>query len=186
MRSKAAAANSSQFPFHVEPATSALEIVPPSPIPHDRPAEQLLLIRTLELVQSIHASQRAITEGLRDIKANLPLQRRPLSLRTQAIHVMVTATRRNGLCPCCQETPVCTEAGRLAGAEYDHYFARNQNRVTQTWLVCEQCNQDLINTDFKVEVRSSFESYQAAVRPMLNRQMAFPVMEKPAAGERAE
>jgi hypothetical protein len=95
---------------------------------------------------------------------------------------MVTATRRNGLCPCCQETRVCTDAGRLFGAEYDHYFARNQNRVTQTWLVCGPCNEALIGTDFKVAARSAFESCQAAVRPLLNRQMAFAVMTAP--GER--
>jgi hypothetical protein len=164
------------LPLQPEPAPT-LEIVPPPPLPADRPAEQLLLLRTLELVQSIHASQRHIAEGLRDIKANLPVQRKPLSPRTQAIHILTTATRRNGLCPCCQETPVCTESGRLPGAEYDHYFARNQNRATQTWLVCGPCNEALIGTDFKVAARSAFESYQAAVRPMLNRQMAFSVME---------
>jgi hypothetical protein len=173
------ATQSQQLPLQSSPPPS-LEIVPPSPLPADRPAEQLLLIRTLEIVrehvESIHAAQGHLAEGFRDIKANLPMQRRPLSPRTQAIHVTVTATRRNGLCPCCQETPVCTEAGRLPGAEYDHYFARNQNRVTQTWLVCGPCNEALIDSDFKIRARSAFESYQAAVRPMLNRQMAFPAM----------
>ena len=163
----------------------SLELVPPSPVPADRPAEQLLLIRTLELVQSIHATQRAITEGLREIKASLPVQRKPLSQRSQAIHVMVTATRRNGLCPCCQETQVCTESGRLDGAEFDHWYGRNMNRVTETWLICGRCNEGLNKADFKAAARSAFESYQAAVRPLLDRQMAFPAMSA-RAGEKSE
>ena len=161
-------------PEHASPLP---QIVPPSPLPPDRPAEQLLLIRTLELVQSIHATPRAITEGLREIKASLPVQRKPLSQRSQAIRVMVTATRRNGLCPCCQEkTQVCTESGRLNGAEFDHWYGRNMNRVTETWLICGRCNEGLNKADFKAAARSAFESYQAAVRPLLNRQMTFPAL----------
>ena len=50
---------------------------------------------------------------------------------------------------------------------------RNQNRVTQTWLVCAECNQRLLDTEFKSEARSAFESYQAALRPFLGgRQIA--------------
>ena len=160
------------------PETLPLELAPPpSEAPAgDRPAEQLLLIRTLELVQSIHASQKTLAEGLRDIKASLPIQRRPLSQRAQAIHIMVTSTRRNGLCPCCQETQVCTDSGRIEGAEYDHWYGRNMNRATETWLICGRCNEQLNKADFKASARSAFESYQAAVRPLLNRQMAFPAM----------
>lgn len=159
------------------PIQPSLELVPPSPENLDRPPEQLLLIRTLELVQSIHAMQRTITEGLRDIKASLPMQRRPLSKRTQSIHISATLLRRNALCPCCQETLVCNEAGRLTGAEYDHWYSRNKNRVTQTWLVCGPCNERLLDTDFKASARSAFESYQSALRPLLNRQVLLALSE---------
>ena len=154
---------------------SSLELVPPAAPDPDRPPEQLLLMRTLEIVrdrvESIHAAQRAITEGLRDLKASLPMQRKPLSKRAQQLHVLAVATRRNGLCPCCQETPVCNESGRLAGAEFDHWYSRNKNRVTQTWLVCGGCNALLVDTDFKATARSAFESYQQALRPLLSRQV---------------
>jgi hypothetical protein len=138
--------------------------------------EQLPLLRMLEIVrdrvESIHAGQRSMTTEIREIKANLPQQRKPLSPRTQEIHVRAVWSRRNGLCPCCQETPVCTAVDRLEGAEYDHWYTRNQNRVTQTWLVCGDCNRRMIDTDFKASARSAFESYQQALRPFMgNRQM---------------
>src|SRR6266852_4247013 len=159
-----------------EPTQPSLELVPPAPLSTaPREPEQLPLIRILEVVrdrvESIHAGQRTMVEELRDIKANLPKQRKPLSKRSQAIHIRVTAARRNGLCPCCQETAVCTDVERLPGAEYDHWYSRNQNRVTQTWLVCSDCNARLLDTDFKAGARSAFEAYQAAVRPLLSRQI---------------
>jgi hypothetical protein len=158
---------STEPPPSAEPAQSSLELVPPAAPNPDRPAEQLLLIRTLELVQSIHASQRTITEGLKDIKASLPVQRRPLPRRVQAIHIMVTAARRNGFCPCCAETKVCSDTERLPGAEFDHFFARNKTKIHETWLICEGCNRDLLNSDFKNAARSAFEAYQLAVKPFL-------------------
>jgi hypothetical protein len=142
--------------------------VPPDP---NRPAEQLLLLRTLEVVrervESLHATQRAVVEGLRDIKQSLPVQRRPLPRRVQAIHITVTAARRNGFCPCCAAVRVCTDTEKLAGAEFDHFFARNKTKVHETWLICESCNRDLLNSDFKNAARSAFEAYQLAVKPFL-------------------
>ena len=133
--------------------------------------EQIPLLRILEIVgdrvESIHASQRAVTAELREIKANLPAQRRPLSTRSQEIPVRATWARRNGFCPCSQVEPVFTESERLEGAEFDHWYSRKQNRVTQTWLVCHECSSRLIDTDFKATERSAFEAYQRALRPFM-------------------
>jgi hypothetical protein len=104
---------------------------------------------------------------LKDLRASLPMQRRPLSKWAMQIHVEVIASKRNGLCPCCEDVPVCTASGRLPGAEYDHWFARNRNRAEETWLVCAECNAHLNNTEFKASVRSMFESYQFALRRVL-------------------
>src|SRR5579872_1682602 len=154
------------------------ELVAPAPATSDHAPEQLPLIRMLEIVrdrvESIHASQHTIEQQLKNIAVSLPVQRKPLSRRSQELHIRVIAARRNGLCPCCQTTPVCTELGRMAGSEFDHWYSRNQNRVTQTWLVCAECNQKLLDTDFKSSARSSFESYQLALRPFQGgRQTAF-------------
>jgi hypothetical protein len=68
--------------------------------------------------------------------------------------------------------------GRLEGAEFDHWHTRNQARVTQTWLVCRDCNRHLNVTDFKAAARSAFESYQQALRPFLmNRQIPLGLSE---------
>jgi hypothetical protein len=138
--------------------------------------EQLSLIRMLEIVrdrvESLHAGQKAVQVELKEIRKKLPQQRRPLSAKRQEIHIRATWARRNGLCPCCQETPVCNAVSRLDGGEFDHWYSRAQNRVTQTWLVCRDCNQRLLDTDFKAAARSAFESYQMALRPFLgNRQI---------------
>jgi hypothetical protein len=160
------------------PVQTQLEILPAPDgpkAPHD--PEQLPLLTVLEIVKSIHAGQRTMVEELRLIKTSLPMQRKPLSRRTQAIHVHGTLTRRNGLCPCCSETPVCTDSGRLAGAEFDHFFARDKNKVSQVWLVCGGCNANLINTDFKASARSAFEAYQMALKPLLGRQVTMELTE---------
>ena len=156
-----------------EAARPELVTTPPA-APASGP-EQLPLIRMLEVVrdkvESIHAGQRAVAADLKDIKANLPMQRRPLSKRAQAVHIRAIWARRNGLCPCCQDTPVCTATGKLEGAESDHWYSRNQARVTQTWLVCSTCNRQLIDADFKATARSAFESYQQALRPFMGKQI---------------
>jgi hypothetical protein len=147
------------------------ELVTAAPAPSSGP-EQLPLLRMLEVVRErverIDAGQQTIAAQLKEISKNLPQQRRPLSRKAQDIHLRATWSRRNGLCPCCQAEPVCIDTGRLQGAEFDHWYSRNQNRVTQTWLVCRACNAALIDTDFKASARSAFESYQMALRPFLS------------------
>jgi hypothetical protein len=157
-----------------------LELVVPVECAPVREPEQLPLIRMLEVVRervdSLHAGQRVIAEQLKDLRESLPRQRRPLSARTQALHIQVTAARRNGLCPCCQQVQVCTATERLAGAEFDHWYGRNQARPTQTWLICATCNAALNDTEFKAAARSAFEAYQQALQPFMGgRQMALLV-----------
>jgi hypothetical protein len=93
----------------------------------------------------------------------LPIPRRALSDSTKALHVRVTLERRNGFCPCCQQVTVCTIDGRLAGAQFDHFYGRNRNAPDETWLVCERCNRELEMPPFKASARNAFYAYQAAV-----------------------
>jgi hypothetical protein len=163
-----------------EKSPAQLELVAAlaEPAPPRDPEQLPLLPVVLEIVRSIHAGQRSMAEELRAIKTSLPMQRKPLSRRTMAIHIHATLTRRNGLCPCCQETPVCDANGRLQGAEFDHFFARDKNRVGQVWLTCGACNRRLIDTDFKAAARSAFEAYQAALKPLLSKQLPMDLREK--------
>lgn len=135
-----------------------------------REPEQLPLLRMLEIVKervdSIHASQRTLQEQLRDIKTSLPMQRRPPTPRTVAIHVKATLLRRNGVCPACSEISVCDANGRLPGSEVDHFYARDKAKVQDVWIVCARCNDRLRDTDFHAAVTPAFLAYQAAVKLM--------------------
>ncbi len=157
-----------------EPA-SLLELIPPRAPTMTAPREPEQL--PLRLLTVISRGVESIQTELHEIRAALPAQRRPLSRRAQAIHIRVIATRRNGLCPCCQAVPVCTEAGKLPGAEFDHWYSRNQNRISQTWLTCHECNVRLVDSDFKAAARSAFEAYQQALRPFLSRQLPLGLSE---------
>lgn|SRR5215469_3979957 len=72
-------------------------------------------------VDAVQAGQRLVVAELRDFRMNLPTQRRPVSPPTEEIHVLATGKRRDGLCLCCQETPVVTATARLDGSEIDHW-----------------------------------------------------------------
>ena len=95
-------------------APAKLDVLPPGPTFTNCEPEQLplrLLAVISERVESLHAGQRAMSAEIREIRAGLPQQRRPSSSRPQALHIAVTAALRNGLCPCCQSTPVLHRVG---------------------------------------------------------------------------
>ena len=107
-----------------------LELVPGS-LPADDPLVRLR--RDLQFV-----SETVVT-----ILESLPVQRRPIPEWAKALHVRVTLARRNGFCPCCQQTQVCSADGRADGAEFDHFYGRHRNGPGETWLVCGDCNRRL-------------------------------------------
>lgn len=118
-------------------------------------------------IERMQRELRFVAETVTAILDNLPVQRRPPSDWTKAVHVRVTWLRRNGLCSCCQKEQVCGPEGKLPGAEFDHWYGRYRNRPEETWLVCAACNRRLERTEFKAAVRSSFEAYQGALQPFL-------------------
>jgi hypothetical protein len=109
----------------------------------------------------LSAATAAILDGL-------PVQRRALTDTTKVLHVRVTIARRNGYCSCCQRVRVCDVERRLPGAEFDHWYGRHRSGPDETWLVCGACNRELETTQFKSNVRSSFEAYQHALRGFLH------------------
>jgi predicted nucleic acid-binding Zn-ribbon protein len=139
------------------------------PLPFDRILTMITdrMDRHDAKLERLQSTQFTVCEQLRDLRLSLPMQRRPLSQWVQRIHVEVLNAKRGGLCPCCEETKVSNEDGRLPGAEYDHWYSRNRARAEETWLVCGGCNQRLNDTEFKASVRSAFESYQLALRRVL-------------------
>lgn len=159
--------------FPEEDGSVRPHLVPP-PAQHSFPFEHVISMFTSRL-DRLQSTQLALCEQVKDLRVSLPVQRRPLSRWAQQIHVEVVRAKRNGLCPCCQEMPICGVDGRLPGAEFDHWYARNRSRAEETWMVCSGCNQRLNDTEFKASVRSAFESYQLALRRAIQtRQTEFP------------
>ena len=115
-------------------------------------------------LESLRRDLRFVSENVSMILDNLPVQRRPLSDATKELHLRVTWLRRNGYCPCCQREWVVRDGERLPGTEFDHFFARHRNGPEETWLVCGDCNRRLEVVHYKTAVRSTFESYQQALR----------------------
>jgi hypothetical protein len=141
------------------------QLMPP-PVQQSFPFERLIA-GISDKLDRIHSTQLALCAQVKDVRVNLPVQRRPLSRWDQQIHIEVLNSKRGGLCPACESVRVCDENGRRPGAEYDHWFSRHRNRAEESWLVCEECNRRLNNTEFKSSVRSAFESYQLALGRVL-------------------
>jgi hypothetical protein len=138
------------------------QLVPP-PAQQSFPFQHVISMFSDEL-DRLHFTQLASCEQVKDLRVSLPMQRRPLSRWAQQLHVEVVRTKRNGPCPCCQETPIVNEHGRLPDLEFDHWYNRSRARAEETWAVCSRCNARLNDTEFKASVRSAFESYQLALR----------------------
>jgi len=115
----------------------------------------------------LHRDLQFVSDTVVTILDSLPVQRRPIPEWAKALHVRVALERRNGYCPCCQQTQVATEEGKAPGAEFDHWYGRHRNGPGETWLVCSECNRNLENTGFKNNARSAFEAYQDAVTKLL-------------------
>ena len=121
-----------------------------------------------ERLDRLHSGQNLLSAQVKDLRESLPVQRRPASHWTRAMHISVVQSKRNGFCPCCQKTRIVNEEGSLPCLQIDHWFARNRAYITETWAVCSDCNASLNNPDFKTAHRSAFESYQVAVRLALH------------------
>jgi hypothetical protein len=63
-------------------------------------------------------------------------------------------------------------ASTTTSTEFDHWYARNRARAEETWLVCGGCNSRLNDTEFKGAHRSEFESYQFALRRVIQSRQA--------------
>ncbi|MCB4825329.1 KilA-N domain-containing protein [Roseicella aerolata] len=88
------------------------------------------------------------------------------ALSQAAITRAVAAEPFGGRCPCCDNAPVLTEAGRpVAGAEFDHFFHRGLNRPEHGWLICADCHIELTRSGYLLRFSHMprFRAFQAAV-----------------------
>ena len=65
--------------------------------------------------------------------------------------------------------------GRLERLEFDHWVRRTQNGPQETWAVCDQCNSQFKDHDFKSSNQVLFAAYQK-FRESLQRAIAGPCL----------
>lgn len=88
-------------------------------------------------------------------------KRKDLSEKTKRLHLHVVRDRYNGSCPCCRKTLIVNSGGvKLAALQYDHWVSKTQPDVAKTWPVCDKCNADMRDGDFKPTKGNQFAAYQ--------------------------
>lgn len=87
-------------------------------------------------------------------------KRRDLTPATKRFHVDTVAAFFNNRCPCCQVSKVLDAGQNRINAHYDHWFSKGRNRPHETWLVCDECNQKLLNHEFRDRHQKAFDYYQ--------------------------
>lgn len=99
-------------------------------------------------------------------------RRRDLTSATKQQHIQTVSAYFGGKCPCCQNATVLDAGQNRINAHYDHWFAKGRNRAHETWLVCDTCNQSLLNHEFRDRHKTAFEYYQ-----MRREQRHFPLID---------
>lgn len=77
-------------------------------------------------------------------ETRLPDRRKPVSEAVRRNHVRFVLERRGGICPCCGSRRVVRPDGTEEEcAQIDHMGRVDENRASDTWLICQDCNQGL-------------------------------------------
>lgn len=139
--------------------------LPPDELTPLAPIDMNELLRRLALLER---NQRDILFLLRLLRHALRTHRVELSPETKRIHrAVIRMEPFNGLCPCCLETKVVAEDGRLIPpAEFDHFFGPVYSAPVHTWLICQPCHRALTNDRHLAwydRLITRFRPYQAAV-----------------------
>lgn len=138
-------------------------------------AEARDLITELQVTIDGQAAQLAA------LAANVP--RKEITQKTKDRHELVLK-RLNGYCPCCWHVLLIVD-GKLQGHEWDHFYARNRNKLHEVWAICETCHRKRsAATSASGERARLFHAYQELVDEKLARELAAD-REAKAAKERA-
>ena len=136
---------------------------PDGDTPSENPDQPDLLHR----LSIIEQNQRDILFLLRSLRLALHNVRVELSPETRRIHrEIIRLEPYNGLCPCCLQTKVVSDAGELIPpVEFDHFWGAVYNAPVHSWLICRACHQELNNDPHLTwyhRLRMRFRRYQAA------------------------
>jgi hypothetical protein len=133
----------------------------------DAPSEGADMQDLLRRLIILEQNQRDALFFLRSLRLALHNARVELSAETRRIHrEVIRMAPFNGLCPCCLETRVVSEAGELIPpVEFDHFWGPVYSAPVHSWLICRPCHQDLTNDRHLTwynRLTTRFRRYQAA------------------------
>jgi len=115
------------------------------------------------LIESkVETVKTEMISGFQEVNSRIDAieKRRELTIATKRCHIETVATYFSSKCPCCQNAIVLDAGQNRINAHYDHWFSKGRNRVHETWLVCDSCNQNLLNHEFRDKHKTTFEVYQ--------------------------
>jgi hypothetical protein len=116
---------------------------------------------TKHIVEAAHSD-------IMEIKNTQDFKRADVTGATLELHIRCLHVRRCGVCPCCETRAILDQRGvKTAEFTIDHWWSRNKNKPAETWPVCAECNQKLLEPKFKATRRSQFDSYQFALSKYL-------------------
>ncbi|MEM1224598.1 MAG: KilA-N domain-containing protein [Planctomycetota bacterium] len=116
------------------------------------------------VVERIESVDKKVDAGFSSINQRIDKleRRRQLSAATKRQHVDTVRDFYMGRCPCCETVQILDEsANRLENANFEHWEGPAKNQPHQTWIVCRDCNLELLNSHkFKLEMKVRFDSFQ--------------------------
>lgn len=125
-----------------------------------RAEERSEAARRAEETQSLVLAVKRIDETVAHLRRQG--QRRRQGFTPDAKAVLIKATEAMACrCPCCGDREVVRDGERIAGAEFDHFFANHIARADAGWLICQQCHRSLThNASLRTEKAVAFAVFQ--------------------------
>ena len=89
------------------------------------------------------------------------VNRKSLTARTMRQHIDTVADFFNCMCPCCSKRRVLSDSlTKLATAHWDHWYAPHRFGVQETWLVCQECNEEMKDHSVRQKRQPFFNAFQ--------------------------
>jgi len=105
-----------------------------------------------------------------DHRVSLIERRKRIPQKVKQRHVYIVWKAYTGMCPCCRKVAIVdvTTGGKLSNCQFDHWVRSSETSVGKTWAVCDSCNQNLNDSDYKTKKSPQFEAYQECRREFDN------------------
>jgi hypothetical protein len=105
-----------------------------------------------------------VTHEVITMKREMRSRRREFSSKTRASYIGTVQNHYNGKCPCCRAVVIVQDEQLLPNANFEHWHAASRARAHEGWLTCNQCNEHLNDSEFRLQKYSAFHAFHDARR----------------------